>query len=108
MLHQRQHAGWGLAWLLWCMQWLQKLRSSQAQDAAFDACVSATCAGVLDAVTCHGMRALQAPKVAAALACIAHRSNAATIMRSLLAGQHCKDAPGVPGMAWLAPSLPVH
>ena len=87
-----------------CMQWLHKLRSSQQQDPAFDACVAVTCEAVLEAVSCHGLRALQATKVAAAIACIAHRFNAARIMRTLLASQHCKDAPGERGMA--SPSLP--
>ena len=83
------------------MQWLQKLRSSQPQDPALDACVSATCAAVMQAVTCHGPRAVRAAKVAIAIACVAQRSNAALVMRSLLASQHCKDAPGEQSMALL-------
>lgn len=91
------------------MQWLHKLRSSQQQDPAFDACVSATCAAVVAAVTCHGLRALQAAKVAAAVACIAHRYNAALIMKTLLADRHCKDAPGKQGQAVLfLPGYPCH
>ncbi len=85
------------------------LRSSQPQDPAFDACVSATCAAVLTAVSCHGLRALQATDVAAAIACIAHRSNAALILKTMLASQHCKDAPGNQRQTLLfLPGYPCH
>lgn len=77
------------------VQWLLQWRSSQPQDAAFDACISATTVAVANAVASHGLRALQAPSVKAGIACIAHKENAALILRSLLqCPQLCKDAAG--------------
>ena len=89
------------------VQWLQKLRSRQPQDPAFDACIAATCEAVLSAVARHGLRALQSASVAAAIACIAHRPSAAFIMSSLLASPHCRDAPGKHDTG-LMPYRPAH
>ena len=77
------------------VQWLLQWRSSQPQDAAFDGCISATTVAVADAIASHGLRALQAPSVMAGIACIAHKENAALVLRSLLqCPQLCKDAAG--------------